>query len=112
MPFIATAPLQPPDARHLSASVALQVKFADSPVTTLVGEALKVTVGDFVITWTCAVPDAEPPGPVQVNMYVEASVSGAVVAVPLVGRVPDQAPDAVQLCASVVLHCNVVVLFT
>jgi hypothetical protein len=34
-------------------------------------------------------------------------VSGSVVAVPLVGWVPAQPPEAVQVCASVALHCNV-----
>ena len=35
------------------------------------------------------------------------AVSGSVVAVPLVGWVPAQPPEAVQLCASVALHSNV-----
>jgi hypothetical protein len=34
-----------------------------------------------------------------------------VVVLPLMGRSPDQAPDAVQVCASVTVHCSVVVVF-
>jgi hypothetical protein len=35
------------------------------------------------------------------------AVRGSVVVLPLVGWVPVHPPDAVQLCASVVLHCKV-----
>ena len=36
------------------------------------------------------------------------AINGSVVVVPLVGWEPLQPPDAVQLCASVALHCKVV----
>ena len=35
------------------------------------------------------------------------AVSGSVVTVPLVGSVPLQPPEAVQVCASLALHCKV-----
>ena len=36
------------------------------------------------------------------------AINGSVVMVPLVGWLPLQPPDAVQLCASFALHCKVV----
>ena len=59
-------------------------------------------------TTTSADCDACPPGPVQVNTKVVLAINGSVVMVPLVGCEPLQPPDAVQLCASCALHCNVV----
>ena len=38
-------------------------------------------------------------------------MSGSVAVLPLVGRSPDQAPEAVHFCASVELHCSVVDMF-
>jgi hypothetical protein len=111
VPAVAMTPLQPPEAWHLSAWVVLQVRVAISPLAMLVGAAVSVTVGAPAVTSTWAVPDAEPPGPLQVSVYVEASVSGSVVALPLVARMPDQAPEAMQFCASVELHCRVVGVF-
>jgi hypothetical protein len=67
VPLVATKPLQPPEAVH---SVALSA-FHDSvellPLVTVAGVAVSLTVGAATVT-TSADCEAEPPGPVQVNM--------------------------------------------
>jgi hypothetical protein len=67
-PRVATTPLQPPDAVQRLAFCVVQLSVADSPLTALVGEADKVTVGAPGVTDTCAEPDPEPPGPLQVRV--------------------------------------------
>jgi hypothetical protein len=68
VPAVAMMPLQPPAAWHLSACVVLQVRVDISPLAMLVGDAVSVTVGAPAVTSTWAVPDAEPPGPLQVSV--------------------------------------------
>jgi hypothetical protein len=54
------------------------------------GAAPTLTATDFVVL---------PPLLEHVSVNVDAAVSGPVLNVPDVGFVPDQAPDATQLCA-------------
>jgi len=108
VPLVATAPLQPPDAVHAVAFAEVQVNVDIPPLATVVGEADKVTVGAGETTTTSADCEACPPGPVQVKTYVVFAINGSVVMVPLVGWLPLQPPEAVQLCASLALHCKVV----
>ena len=67
-PLVATRPLQPPEAVQRLAFCAVQLRVADSPLTALEGEAVRVTVGAPGVTDTCAEPDPEPPGPLQVRV--------------------------------------------
>jgi hypothetical protein len=67
VPLVASAPPQPPDAMHVVASTELQVSVAEPPGATVVGSAVRVTVGTGVATTTSADCDADPPGPVQVS---------------------------------------------
>jgi hypothetical protein len=107
VPLVATAPCQPPEAVHAVACNAVHVSVDDSPFATVVGEAARVTAGTCAVTATSAVCAAEPPGPVQVNMYLVSVVRGGVVVVPLIGCVPLQPPEAEQVCALVALHFSV-----
>lgn len=56
LPLVALAPLQPPDAVHEVALVALQVRFEALPLDTLVGFAASVTVGSGGVTGVVPVP--------------------------------------------------------
>ena len=68
LPLVAFAPLQPPDAVQLVASVELQVSVEAPPLTTEVGFAVSVTVGaGGVVTETLVVWLALPPPPVHVS---------------------------------------------
>jgi len=67
VPLVASTPLQPPDAVHVVASTELQVSVAVPPGATVVGSAVRVTVGTGVATTTSADCDDDPPGPVQVS---------------------------------------------
>jgi hypothetical protein len=53
-PFAASAPLQPPEAVHAVALLAVQVSVALPPLTSVVGAAVKVTVGGVAVTTTLA----------------------------------------------------------
>jgi hypothetical protein len=94
-------PLQPPEAIQDEAPVAAQVRVEALPCETLVGLALKVTVGAAVDTVTVADCDAVPPAPVQVKVNFDVEVSAGVVAVPLTACVPAHPPEAVQAVALV-----------
>jgi hypothetical protein len=109
VPLIAFAPDQPPDAVQLVAFVELQVSIVVPPLVTLVGFALKVTVGTGGVTVTFAVAFASPPAPVQVSVNVLFAVRAAEAALPDIAFEPVQAPDAVQLVASIELHVSMVV---
>lgn len=74
-PLVPSAPPQPPDPVHVVASVELQVSFELPPAATVVGTAVKVTVGAGVATTTSADCDDEPPGPVQVSTKLVVVVS-------------------------------------
>ena len=102
---MALLPLQPPEALQLVASVELHVNVDDPPLLTLVGLAVRVTVGaGMTVTVTASL--ALPPAPVQVNAKLVVAVNAAVVCVPLVALVPLQPPEAVQPVALVELHAK------
>jgi hypothetical protein len=100
-PLIACAPLHPPDAVQAVALVEVQLKVDVPPLLTLVGLALKDTVGAGDETVTVADCDAEPPAPVQVRVNLVVAVSAGVVCVPAVTSEPLQPPEAVQAVALV-----------
>jgi hypothetical protein len=65
---VARAPLQPPDAAQEVASVEDQDKVEVAPLATVLGLALKVTVGDGEATVTVADCAALPPAPLQASV--------------------------------------------
>jgi hypothetical protein len=67
-PLVLSLPLQPPEALQEVALVEDQVRVEVAPLLTVVGLALKVTVGAGVVTVTVADCDALPPLPVQVKV--------------------------------------------
>jgi hypothetical protein len=106
-PFEASGrePLQDPDAVQLVALVVAQRSTVLPPLATLVGFALKVSVGaaEPLCTVTLAERWIEPPPPEHVNVYVRLLVMPpAVQPFEASGREPLQDPDAVQLVALVV----------
>jgi hypothetical protein len=78
-----------------------QLSVADPPLLTVVGLALRLTAGAGLETLTVTDRLAPPPGPLQVSVKVVVALSAPVPAVPLIGSLPDQPPDAVQLVALV-----------
>lgn len=60
LPEVGFDPDQPPVAEHPVAPVVDQVRLADAPAATVVGEALRLTVGGGVPPWL-----PEPPPPPQ-----------------------------------------------
>jgi hypothetical protein len=108
VPLVGTKPCQPPLAVHSIASVAFQVKMEVAKLLIVVGNADKVTEGVGSATTACADCATDPPAPVQVSVKLVVDVRGSVDTVPLVGCVPLQPPDAVQLCAEVAFHFKVV----
>jgi hypothetical protein len=77
-PAVDSLPDHPPEAVQEVALVAFQVKVDTPPLTTLLGFALKVTVGAADVTATVVDCDPLPPGPVQVNPNVALAVSAPV----------------------------------
>jgi hypothetical protein len=71
------------------------------PAVTVLGLALKVTVGAGALTVTVADCAALPPVPVQLKVYVALAVSAPVACEPLVAMLPDHPPEAVQAVAFV-----------
>jgi hypothetical protein len=67
-PLVASLPDQPPEAVQAVALVEDQFSVALLPLVTVLGAALKVTVGAGEVTETVADWAAEPPGPVQVSV--------------------------------------------
>jgi hypothetical protein len=67
LPFVGLLPDQPPDAVQLLALLEDQLSVADPPLLTVVGLALRLTVGRAA---TLTVTDrlALPPGPLQVSV--------------------------------------------
>ena len=96
LPLVGSFPDQPPDAVQLVALLDDQLSIADPPLLTVVGLALRPTVGG---PETLTVTDwlALPPGPLQASVKVVVALSAPVLALPLVGSLPDQPPEAVQL---------------
>jgi len=70
LPLIALVPVQPPEAVQLVTLVVAQDSVVAVPSVTVVGDALKVSVGVGDVTVTLAEPEALPPGPVQLRVYV------------------------------------------
>lgn len=89
-----------------------QLRVVDPPATTVVGAAVRVTVGGGVtvcgttVTLTDCV--ADPPPPVHVSANDALLVSGPLEALPLVGLLPLQLPLAEHDVASVDDHVRVV----
>jgi hypothetical protein len=77
------------------------------PLATLVGLALKETVGGESDTVTVVDFDADPPVPVHVSVNWVVVARAVVACEPLVGWAPLQPPDAMQLCALVALQSKV-----
>lgn len=98
-PEVALAPDHPPDALQAVAFAEVHVKVALAPFATALGPTLKVTVGVGDLTDTVADCEALPPAPLQVRVYVALASRVPVDCEPLVGLLPDQAPDAVQAVA-------------
>jgi hypothetical protein len=67
-PLVASLPDQPPEAVQAVALVEDQLSVVLLPLVTVLGAALKVTVGAGEVTETVADWAAEPPGPVQVSV--------------------------------------------
>jgi hypothetical protein len=94
-PLIALVPVQAPEAAHEAALVEDQVNVAALPGVMVPGVAVSVTTGAEApvaagATVTVADCDVEPPGPVQVSVYVLGLVTGPVFVLPLNHGVPDQ----------------------
>lgn len=83
------------------ALVEVQLNVEPLPLVTVLGLALKVTVGAADVTVAVADWLPLPPGPVQVRVYVTLAVSAPVDCEPLTALLPDQPPDAVQAVALV-----------
>jgi hypothetical protein len=106
-PPIERVPDQPPEAVHEVAFVELQVSVAADPGLTVVGLALRVTVGAELSTVTVVVALADPPAPLHVRVYAWVEVNAPVDWEPLIGRVPDQPSEAVQDVTFAELHMSV-----
>jgi hypothetical protein len=109
-PLVASVPVQPPDAVQEVALVEVHVRVALLPDTTVVGLAPKLTVGAGVVTVTLADAEPLPPVPVQVSVKDCVAVRAPVDWDPLVPKVPDQPPEAVQEVALVDVHVRVELL--
>jgi hypothetical protein len=103
----AVMPDQAPDAIHLVALVLVQVSIVLSPARTLVGFAASETAGGYKMT-TTAEAVVLPPGPEHVIVNTLCCANDPVDWLPEVcSVVPDQAPDAVQLVAFVLVQVKV-----
>ena len=106
VPLTVLVPDHAPEARQLVALLLDHVSVDALPLATLVGEALKVSVGaGRMVTPTLRL--TEPPAPLQLSVKVESVVSAPVEAVPLTALVPDHAPEARQLVALLLDHVSV-----
>jgi hypothetical protein len=68
VPLVDCTPVQPPAAVHEPAFCEVQVSVAVPPTGTVVGEAVRVTVGAVAVTTTSVDCVAEPLGPVHVSV--------------------------------------------
>jgi hypothetical protein len=102
-PDTASAPLQPPEAVQLVALLATQVRVELLPLVTLLGLALRDTLGGDAAAETVTVADCDavPPAPVQVSVYIVVVVNAPVFWVPLVDSAPFQPPEALHEVAFV-----------
>lgn len=85
VPLVATAPLQPSDARQFCAFWVVQVRVALPPAPRVVGDAVRLTLVAAEVTTTRLDWLACPPEPVQVSVKVVSEESGPVAKVPAVG---------------------------
>ncbi len=106
-PLVARVPDQAPEAAHEVALVEDHSSVAPPPLVTVLGLALKLTVGGGEVTVTVADCAALPPAPVQLRVYVVLALSAPVDCEPLVGSLPDQPPEALQEVAWVVDQASV-----
>jgi hypothetical protein len=97
LPVSALEPDQAPEALHEVALLEDHVSIEDPFMATLVGLAVRVTVGSGAGS-TVTVTDwpALPPAPVHVRMNVLLAVNDPRVSLPEVALVPDHAPEAVH----------------
>jgi hypothetical protein len=98
-PLEPSVPDHAPDAVQAVALVDDQVSVVPFPLGTVLGLAVRDTVGAGWVTETVADWLAVPPGPVQDRAKVELLFSAPVLWVPLSGSLPDQPPEAVQALA-------------
>ncbi len=106
-PLVAFVPDHAPEAAQLVAFVLVHVSVELPPLATDAGLAVSETVGAAASTVIVADAEVLPPLPLQLSPYVLVILSAPVDDVPLVAFVPNQAPEAVQLVAFVVLHISV-----
>ncbi len=106
------SPLQAPDATQAVALVEAQVSVVAWPLVRVDGIAVKVRTGvgsgTVGLTLTATVRDELPPGPAQVRVKSLEAASAALASLPLSGLLPLQAPEAVQLVASLALQTRFV----
>jgi hypothetical protein len=100
-PLIALVPDQPPEAVQAVAFFDDHVKVDAAPFATVLGLALKLTVGAGAVTDTVADWLALPPVPVQVSTYVALADRAPVDCEPDTALLPDQAPEAAHEVALV-----------
>jgi hypothetical protein len=107
VPFTDWVPPQAPEAVHAVALVEDQVNVELPPLATLVGLALRETLGGVADTVTVADCVAEPPAPVHVRVNFVVPVSADVAVDPRVAWLPPQPPDAIQEAALVDDQLNI-----
>ena len=107
MPLTALVPDHPWEAVQVVALVEDQLRVEAEPFATVVGLALRETVGAGEVTETVADCVALPPVPVQTKVYVVLALSAPVACDPVVAMVPDHPPEAVQEVAFVLDQFNV-----
>lgn len=103
-------PVHAPLAVHEVTLVVDHIKVVVLPNAIEVGVADKVTVGvcaGGACTFTLTDALALPPAPLQVRVYIVVACNVPVPVVPDKFIAPDQAPEAMQLVASVLDHVNV-----
>jgi hypothetical protein len=106
-PLTALVPDQAPEAVQEVALVDDQVKVEPLPLATVLGFALRATVGAGGVTETVTDCVALPRAPVQVSEYVVLAVRAPVDCVPFSAWLPDQPPEAVQAVALLDAHVRV-----
>jgi hypothetical protein len=112
LPETARAPLQAPDAAQFVALALVHASVELAPWAMDPGVAVICMVGagggGAACTLTLIVLRTAPPGPEQFSVKALSVSSAPELALPAGARLPDQAPDATQDVASVVLHVSVV----
>ncbi len=106
VPEAARVPLpHAPEELQPVALAELHVSVVVLPLATAMGEAVSVTDGTMLTVTLAAL--LVPPAPVQVIENAAGALKAPVLFVPLLANEPLQAPEAVQLVASVELHVSV-----